>query len=104
MRADRFMPVFFGAAEDVLAEASRQGRCIVALEDIGDVSPWDIDLSGRVHFVVGGEARGVPDAILAACDAVVRIPVRGFLPSYNLQGAVAAVAAERLRQLAGNPA
>jgi tRNA G18 (ribose-2'-O)-methylase SpoU len=104
MRADRFMPVFFGAAEDVLAEAARQGRRIVALEDIGDVSPWDVDLSGRVHFVVGGEARGVPDAILATCDAVVRIPMRGFLPSYNLQGAVAAVAAERLRQLEGNPA
>ena len=57
---------------------------------------------GRVHFVVGGEARGIPDAILAGCDAVIRIPMPGFVPSYNLQGAVAAVASERLRQLEGN--
>ena len=79
------------------------GRRMLAIEDTGNVSPWDIDLTGRVHLVVGGEARGIPDAILAACDAVVRIPMPGFVPSYNLQGAVAAVASERLRQLEGNP-
>jgi tRNA G18 (ribose-2'-O)-methylase SpoU len=100
MRADRFMPVFFGAAVDVIEAAARLGRRIVALEDDGDVAPWDIDLAGRVHFVVGGEAHGIPDAILDACDAVVRIPTPGFVPSYNLQAAVAAVACERLRQLA----
>jgi TrmH family RNA methyltransferase len=99
MRADRFMPVFFGPAEGVLEEAAKWGRRLLAIEDVGDVAPWDIDLSGRVHFVVGGEARGIPDAILAACDAVIRIPMPGFVPSYNLQGAVAAVASERLRQL-----
>jgi tRNA G18 (ribose-2'-O)-methylase SpoU len=102
MRADRFMPVFFGDAGGVLAEAAKQGRRVLAIEDTGDVSPWDLDLTGRVHFVVGGEARGIPDAILARCDAVIRIPTAGFVPSYNLQGAVAAVASERLRQLEGN--
>jgi tRNA G18 (ribose-2'-O)-methylase SpoU len=103
MRADRFMPVFFGAAEGVLAEAAKCGRRLLAIEDAGNLAPWDIDLTGRVHFVVGGEARGIPDAILARCDAVIRIPTPGFVPSYNLQGAVAAVASERLRQLEGNP-
>jgi TrmH family RNA methyltransferase len=103
MRADRFMPVFFGAAKDAIEKAAAWGRRLVAIEDTGEVAPWDIDLSGRVHFVVGGEARGIPDAILAACDTVVRIPTPGFIPSYNLQGAVAAVASERLRQLRGGP-
>jgi tRNA G18 (ribose-2'-O)-methylase SpoU len=56
-----------------------------------------------VLFVAGSEAGGVPPAILERCDAVVRIPMAGFLPSYNVQAAVAAVAAERLRQL-GTPA
>jgi tRNA G18 (ribose-2'-O)-methylase SpoU len=37
--------------------------------------------------------------VLERCDAVARLPVRGFIPSYNLQAAVAAVALERLRQL-----
>jgi tRNA G18 (ribose-2'-O)-methylase SpoU len=102
MRADRFMPVFFGTAAGVLEEAAKWGRRLLAIEDSGDAPPWGVDLSGRVHFVVGGEAHGVPEAILARCEAVIRIPMSGFLPSYNLQGAVAAVASERLRQLAGN--
>jgi len=99
MRADRFMPVFFGEADGVLDEAARSGRRLVAVEDVGERAPWDVDLRGRVHLVVGGEAEGIPKAALARCETVVRLPMAGFLPSYNLQGAVAAVAAERLRQL-----
>jgi len=99
MRADRFMPVFFAPAGEVLAAAAGSERRIVAVEDLGELAPWEVDLSGRIHLVVGGEADGIPDAVLAACDAVIRIPMRGFVPSYNLQGAVAAVACERLRQL-----
>ncbi len=99
MRADRFMPVFFGEANGVLDEAARSGRRLIAVEDVGDRAPWDVDLRGRVHLMVGGEADGIPKAALARCEAVVRLPMAGFLPSYNLQGAVAAVASERLRQL-----
>jgi tRNA G18 (ribose-2'-O)-methylase SpoU len=99
MRADRFMPIFFDDAARSLDQAARLGRRLIAVEDVGDRAPWDVDLRGRVHLVVGGEADGIPDAALARCEAVVRLPTAGFLPSYNLQGAVAAVAAERLRQL-----
>ena len=49
-------------------------------------------------FVVGGEHAGVPEGVLAQCDAVVRIPMAGFIRSYNLQAAVAMIAAERMRQ------
>jgi tRNA G18 (ribose-2'-O)-methylase SpoU len=49
--------------------------------------------------VVGGERDGLAHELLAQCDAVVRIPMAGFVPSYNLQGALSALAAERLRQL-----
>jgi tRNA G18 (ribose-2'-O)-methylase SpoU len=99
MRADRFMPVFFCPAEPVIDAAARRGRRIIAIEDVGDRLPWEVDLTGRVHCVVGGEASGIPEAILGVCDEVVRIPTSGFVPSYNLQGAVAAVASEHLRQL-----
>ena len=47
----------------------------------------------------GAEAEGIPRAVLSACDEVVRIPMAGFVASYNLQAAVAAIAAERFRQL-----
>jgi len=100
MRADRFLPVLWSAAEGVLSAAGEAGRRIVGLEDVGDAAPWEVDLTGPVLFVVGGEHSGVPPEVLARCDAVVQIPMQGFIRSYNLQAAVAIVAAERMRQQA----
>ncbi len=100
MRADRFLPVVWERSAKVLEAARAAGRRIVGVEDVGSQPPWALDLTGPLLFVVGGEADGIPAETLAACDTVVRIPMRGFLRSYNLQAAMAAVAAERLRQLA----
>lgn len=100
MRADRFLPVLWSAAAGVLSAAREAGRRIIALEDVGDAAPWEADLTGPVLFVVGGEHSGIPPEMLARCDAVVRIPMQGFIRSYNLQAAVAIAAAERLRQQA----
>lgn len=99
MRADRFMPVGWCAADAVLDAARRAGKHIVGIEDVGDRAPWEAQLAGSVLLVVGAEAEGVPSAVLDACDEVVRIPMGGFVASYNLQAAVAAIAVERFRQL-----
>ncbi len=101
MRADRFMPVFWDRADRVLAAATRAGRRLVAAEDTGDRPPWAVDLRGPVLFVVGHEREGVAAGILERCDDVVRVPMAGFLRSYNLHATVAALAYERLRQLEG---
>jgi tRNA G18 (ribose-2'-O)-methylase SpoU len=61
-----------------------------------------MDLAGPVLFVVGGERHGIPAEVLAECDDVIRIPMLGFIPSYNLQAAMAAVASERIRQLSAS--
>lgn len=100
MRADRFMPVGWEPAARVLDAARRAGKRVVALEDVGEHAPWQVDLIGPVLLVAGGEAEGVPADVLERCDAIVRVPMAGFVASYNLQGAVAAVAVERLRQQA----
>ena len=52
-------------------------------------------------LIVGAEAEGVPTEVLDRCDEIVRIPMAGFVASYNLQVAVAAISAERFRQLEG---
>jgi len=100
MRADRFLPVFFEATADVLDRASETTRRIIAIEDVGGRAPWEVDLTGPVLFVVGGEEHGIAPQLLDRADEVVKIPMSGFMPSYNLQAAVAAVMAERLRQQA----
>ena len=98
MRADRFMPTGWRDTASVLDAARRAGKHVVGVEDVGDRAPWQARLSGSVLLVVGAEAEGVPGAVLDACDEVVRIPMAGFVASYNLQAAVAAIAAERFRQ------
>ena len=104
MRADRFMAVGWLASDVVLAAARRAGRRVIAIEDVGRRAPWQVDLAGPVLLVVGAEAEGVPQALLDASDEIVRLPMAGFIASYNLQAAVAAVATERFRQLAArNP-
>ena len=98
MRSDRYLPVAWEEAGRVLGAARRAGKRLVAVEDSGSRAPWQVDLRGPRLLLVGGEADGIPDALLRRCDDVVRIPMAGFVSSYNLQAAVAAVAAERLRQ------
>jgi tRNA G18 (ribose-2'-O)-methylase SpoU len=98
MHAERFFPVHWAPADAVVGAARAAGRHVIAVEDVGERAPWQVDLRGRVLLVIGGERAGLPAGLLARCDAVVRVPMAGFVPSYNLQAAMAAVAAERLRQ------
>lgn len=99
MRADRFFPVYWEGAASAIALARASGRRVLAIEDVGDAAPWQVDLTGPLLLVVGGERHGIPPEVLASCDGALRIPMRGFIPSYNLQAAMAMVAGERLRQL-----
>jgi tRNA G18 (ribose-2'-O)-methylase SpoU len=99
MRADRFFPVFWEAALPAIARARAAGRRVLAIEDVGTHAPWEVDLTGRLLLVIGGERHGIAPEVLAACEGALRIPMRGFIPSYNLQAAMAMVAGERLRQL-----
>lgn len=98
MRADWFMPVFWEGGLPTVARARQAGRRVIAVESVGERAPWEVDLTGRVLFVVGGERYGIPPELLEQADEVVRVPMAGFIPSYNLQAAMAAVAVERLRQ------
>jgi tRNA G18 (ribose-2'-O)-methylase SpoU len=98
MRADRFFPVIESSAEAAIRAARRVDRRIVAVETNGDRTPWDSDLVVPTAVIVGGETTGIDAAVLESVDEVMRIPTRGFIPSYNVQAAVAMVLGEWLRQ------
>jgi tRNA G18 (ribose-2'-O)-methylase SpoU len=103
MRADRFMPIDWAPAQRVIDAARTAGKRVLAVEDVGSAPPWAHDLTGPLLIAVGAEAEGVPAAVLDRCDAVTRLPMAGFVQSYNLQAAVAALAMERFRQLDAEP-
>jgi RNA methyltransferase, TrmH family len=63
-----------------------------------DVTPDSIDLftaerdgllAGRIAWVLGNEAHGLPGEVLAAVDHVIRIPILGRAESLNLATAAA---------------
>ena len=98
MRADRFLPVIESAAEAAIAAARRAGRRVVALETAGTKAPWNSDLVTPTVVIVGSETMGISDALLESVDDIIRIPTRGFIPSYNVQAAVGMLLGEWLRQ------
>ena len=98
MKAHRFKPVHWVNGGEITLMAKDAGFRVISLEDSGELGPWDEDLTGDILLVVGGERDGVSDHILKESDSVIRVPMSGFVPSYNLQAPMAVVAAEALRQ------
>jgi tRNA G18 (ribose-2'-O)-methylase SpoU len=81
----------------IIEQLKKDGWQIVALEltkqsiNIAEFTPGD-----RVCLVAGHELEGVPEQILALCDAVVEIPMLGKKESLNVSVA-AGIALHRLR-------
>ena len=98
MKAHRFIPVFWGDGFEAVKSAKESGFKIVSLEDVGDKTPWDSDLTGKTMIIVGGERNGIPQNILDLSDEIIRIPMSGFVPSFNLQAPLSVVAVEAQRQ------
>lgn len=98
MRAHRFLPTLWLDTNEVIAEAKAAGFTIIGVEDVGAVEPWDAELTGNLLCIIGGEHDGIPPEVLEQCDQLVKLPMAGFVPSYNLQVATAVIALEALRQ------
>ena len=101
MKAHRFIPVFWRKAIESIQLAKQAGFRIIAVEDVGEKTPWEVDLIGNVILIVGGEREGISEAVLSYVDEIIRIPMTGFVPSFNLQAPLSAVAIEAQRQRFG---
>jgi RNA methyltransferase, TrmH family len=64
----------------------RPGR-VVALDAGGAVSLADVELTPPVTVLLGAEREGLPDEVLATCDAVATIPMPGDAESLNVAAA-----------------
>ena len=98
MKATRFIPVHYTDTEEILKLARENGFRIVVAEDVGTIPPWEANLVGDILIVVGAERDGVSQETLDAADEIVRLPMNGFIPSYNLQVAMSCLAIEAIRQ------
>jgi 23S rRNA (guanosine2251-2'-O)-methyltransferase len=84
-----------GQVLDILKE---HGIWVVGGTVRGGRSPWDVDLTGPICLVLGGEGPGVRPSVAKACDFLVSIPMRGKIDSLNVGAAAAILCYEVERQ------
>lgn len=79
------------------------GFWIYALEADGKGYLHEMDLSGDVAFVLGGEEKGLRPLVRKMADEVCRLPASGAVSSLNVASAAACALYERFRQRSQNP-
>ncbi|HEU0311352.1 MAG TPA: tRNA (cytidine(34)-2'-O)-methyltransferase [Sphingomicrobium sp.] len=81
---------------------ARRGRLIL-FSTRGRLSPYDFAFMPDDILIFGKESGGVPADIVLASDAMLRIPIRPEVRSFNLATSAALALGEALRQTAGLP-
>jgi 23S rRNA (guanosine2251-2'-O)-methyltransferase len=79
-------------------ELKEEGVWIYALDSSAPQSYTDVDMTGPLALVAGGESEGIRPGLLKECDASMRIPLAGRVESLNVSAAVAVALFEAVRQ------
>jgi tRNA (cytidine/uridine-2'-O-)-methyltransferase len=79
----------------------RESLTLILLTTSAERSYLDYAFSRDQVLLFGRESAGVPEAVRAAADIPLRIPMRAGMRSLNVAMAVAMVAGEALRQTGG---
>jgi 23S rRNA (guanosine2251-2'-O)-methyltransferase len=87
----------------VLEILKKQGVWIVGSTVQGGRAPWEVDLTGPICLVLGGEGPGVRPLVARTCDFLVSIPMRGKIESLNVGAAAAILCYEVGRQRIAKP-
>ena len=70
--------------DDAVATLRRGGYTLVGTHPEGELLPQDLRAIDRLALVMGNEHDGICEALLRACDKMVRVPMRGFVESLNV--------------------
>ena len=89
----------------------RVGNLIRLIQDLKEAGLWvygvdpqaaklhtDIDMTGPIALVLGGEGEGLRPGVLGECDDRIRIPMQGRIQSLNVSAAAAVTLFEVVRQ------
>ena len=99
--------VAMGGAEEVplvreglfsaIKQLKKDGIRIIGA-DMDGVPIWDVDLSGSVAFVFGGESKGVSPTLRNKCDVIASVPLHLGLESLNVSVTAGVFLFEKNRQ------
>jgi len=87
------------------------GNLIRLIQDLKEAGLWiygvdpqaaklhtDIDMTGPIALVLGGEGEGLRPGVVKECDDRIRIPMQGRIQSLNVSAAAAITLFEVVRQ------
>jgi 23S rRNA (guanosine2251-2'-O)-methyltransferase len=80
------------------------GYWLVGFDERAERRHTDVDLTGAIAFVLGGEGKGLHDLVRDRCDFLVSIPTSGPIPSLNVSVAAGIALFEAVRQRAAKKA
>lgn len=83
-----------------MEELKEAGYWLVGLDERADRRHHDMDLTGPVALVLGGEGRGLHELVRERCDFVASIPTTGPVRSLNVSVAAGIALFEIVRQRA----
>ncbi len=76
----------------VIAKLKRDGYQIIAIEqDEKSINYKKVKLKNKNAFIVGTEVTGLPKDVLAKCDVIAEIPMKGKKESLNVSVALGVV-------------
>jgi tRNA (guanosine-2'-O-)-methyltransferase len=90
------------SAAALVASARSTSLPLVAAHPEGALVPQDLERMPRFALVLGNEREGIHDDLAAACEARVRVPMRGFIESLNVSVTAAILLDAATRGRAGD--
>ncbi len=92
------VPVYrAGNLRRFIDQLKNEGFRVIGLDSTGR-SLYEVDLTGDLALVLGGEGQGMRRLVREGCDELASLPMRGKLASLNVSAAAAAAAYEAVRQ------
>ncbi len=68
---------------NTIDELKKKGVWVVGTDSKADKLYTEIDYTGPIAVVVGSEGKGIRTLVKEKCDFMVKIPIRGKIPSLN---------------------
>jgi 23S rRNA (guanosine2251-2'-O)-methyltransferase len=81
-----------------MEELKEAGYWLVGLDERAEKNYTQVDLTGSIGLVLGGEGAGLHDLVRKRCDFLVSIPTTGPVRSLNVSVAAGIVLFEAVRQ------
>ena len=83
---------------DAVQLLQSMGVMCIAASEKAEITPQSIDLTKPLCIIMGGEEKGISNAILRSADYLIRIPMNGITTSLNVSVAAGMLLFETARQ------